>query len=150
MKFAIGVILFGLCFSSYSQIKRETIQKGDNIIVIDSELSADSAFNLCSKYLIQRGYSFESRDASLGQMVTSQRPYAGAFNYKLNMVFNKNEIRVRVMAQVMTLGQQIAWTDWTYAKAKGNLFNDAFMKFHPEILEMNSKLAGGKISYNKE
>ena len=54
------------------------------------------------------------------------------------------------MAQVMTLGQQIAWTDWSYAKAKGNLFNDAFMKFHPEIVEMNSKLAGGKISYYKE
>lgn len=83
-------------------------------------------------------------------MLTSQRPYAGAFNYKLNMVFIKNEIRVRVMAQVMTLGQQIAWADWSYAKAKGNLFNDAFMKFHPDIVEMTSKLAGGKIRYYKE
>lgn len=149
MKIAIGLILSCLFFLSNSQIKRETIAKGDNIIIIDCELSADSAFFLCSKDLIQKGYSFESRDASLGQMVTRQRPYAGAFNYKLHMVFIKNEIIIRVSAQVMTIGQQIAWEDWSYAKAKGNLFNDAFIRFHPDILEMNSKLYG-KISYSKE
>ncbi len=149
MKIVIGIILSSLFFSSYSQVKRETIAKGDNIILINSNVSADSAFFLCSKYLIQRGYSFESRDASLGQIVTNQRPYAGAFNYKLNMVFVSNEIKIRVMAQVMTLAQQIVWEDWSYAKAKGNLFNDAFTKFHPHILEINSQL-GGKISYYKD
>ena len=150
MKIAFGIILSSLLFSSYSQGKRETIAKGDNIIIIDSKVPADSAFFLCSKYLIQRGYSFESRDASLGQIVTNQRSYAGAFNYKLNMVFVSNEIKIRVTVQVMTLGQQIVWEDWSYAKAKGNLFNDAFIKFHPDILEINSQLEGGRISYYKE
>ena len=133
----------------YSQVKRETIAKGDNIIIIDSKVSTDSAFFLCSKYLIQKGYSFESRDATLGQIVTNQRSYAGAFNYKLNMVFNNNEIKIRAMVQLMTLAQQLVWADWSYRKAKGDLYNDAFVKFHPDILEMTSQLRG-KVSYYKE
>jgi hypothetical protein len=149
VKIAIGIILSSLFFSSYSQVKREAIAKGDNIIIIDSKVPADSAFFLCSKYLIQRGYSFESRDASLGQMVTNQRSYAGGFNYKLNLVFIENEIKIRALAQVMTMAQQIVWSDWSYRKAKGDLYNDAFVKFHPDILELTSQLRG-KISYTKE
>ncbi|MBA4056770.1 MAG: hypothetical protein C0490_18795 [Marivirga sp.] len=126
------------------------VAKGDNIIWIQSAVTADSAFLLCSKYLVLKGYSFESRDATLGQIVTNERSYAGGFHYKLNMIFLENEIKIRALAQVMTLGQQIIWTDWSYAKAKGSLFNDAFVKFQPDIVEMNSQLKGGKISYEKE
>ena len=114
--------------STYSQVKRETIAKGDNIIIIDSKVSTDSAFFLCSKYLIQKGYSFESRDATLGQIVTNQRSYAGAFNYKLNMVFNNNEIKIRAMVQLMTLAQQLVWADWSYRKAKGDLYKRCICK----------------------
>jgi hypothetical protein len=150
MKIALGFILWGLFFSSYSQIKRAVIAKGDNIIVIDSVLSADTAFFICSKNLVQKGYTFESRDATLGQMVTNPRPYAGLFNYKINLVFVNTEIKIRVTAQVMTLGQQIVWTDWSYRKARGDLFNDAFQKFHPDILEMSLQLEGSKVAYYKE
>jgi hypothetical protein len=128
-------------------MNKETIAKGDNIIIVDSNIPADSAFFLCSKYLIQKGYSFESRDASLGQMVTNQRSYAGGFNYKLNLVFVENEIKIRALAQVMTLGQQIVWSDWSYRKAKGDLYNDSFNKFHPDIVKMSSRLDGAKIRY---
>ena len=150
MKIVFAIISSAFSFLSYSQIKRETIAKGDNIITIDSKLSADSAFFLCSKYLIQKGYSFESRDATLGQMVTNHRSYAGGFNYKLNLVFVENEIKIRALAQVMTLGQQIVWSDWSYRKAKGDLYNDAFNKFHPDIVDMSPRLDGAKISYYKE
>lgn len=149
MKAIFTVIFSIVIITSYSQATREAIAKGDNIITITSQLASDSAFIVCSKYLVQKGYSFESRDASLGQIVTKERSYAGAFNYKFNMVFSGTDIKVRVMSQVMTLSQQIVWSDWSYVKAKGSLFNDAFMKFHPDLLGLASQV-GGTISYSRE
>ncbi len=151
MKFTLGIILLAWVFMpAYSQVVREVVAKGDNIIWIHSQTSADSAFLVCSKYLVQKRYSFESRDPDLGQVVTNEKSYAGGFHYKLNMVFFENRIKIRASAQAMTLSQQIVWMDWFYAKAKGSLYNDAFLKFQPDIVEMNSLLTNGKISYGKE
>jgi hypothetical protein len=127
MKFTTTIILLSTFLSAaYSQVTRPIVTKGDNIIWINSQTSADSAFLLCSKYLVQIGYSFENRDADLGQLVTNEKSYAGGFHYKINLAFLKNEIKIKASAQAMTLNQQIVWMDWSYAKAKGSLFNDAF------------------------
>lgn len=91
---------------SIAQSGNEIITKGDNIIIIKTSTTADSAFIVCSKYLIGKGYVFQSRDQSLGQIITDQKSYAGAFNYKFNTVCSDNQIRIRALVQLMTLAYQ--------------------------------------------
>jgi hypothetical protein len=150
MKIQLAVLFSFIVYSSIAQIDHEIISKGDNVIIIETSTTSDSAFITCSKYLVGKGYVFQNRDQSLGQIVTEQKSYAGAFNYKLNIVCTDNKITIRASVQVMTLGQQIVWTDWFYAKAKGNLMHDAYLKFHPDILEMKSQFRESKIRYRKE
>lgn len=150
MKTIIAALLSILSYSAIAQTEHETITKGDNIIVIKTSTTGDSAFIACSKYLVGKGYVFQSRDQSLGQIITDQKSYAGAFNYKLNIVCSDNHIRIRALVQLMTLGQQLVWTDWYYAKAKGNMMNDAYSRFHPDILEMKSNFTDSGIFYKKE
>lgn len=150
MKILVATLLNMLALSAMAQTTHATITKGDNIIIIKTSTTADSAFIACSKYLVGKGYVFQSRDQSLGQIITDQKSYAGAFNYKLNIVCSDNQIRIRALVQLMTLGQQLVWTDWYYAKAKGNLMNNAYSKFHPDILEMKSNFRDSKIAYTKE
>jgi hypothetical protein len=151
MKIIITILLGILSYHAIAQTEHETITKGDNIIIIKTSTSGDSAFIACSKYLVGKGYVFQSRDETLGQIITDQKSYAGAFNYKLNIVCSDHQIRIRALVQVMTLGLQLAWTDWYYAKAKGNLMNDAYSKFHPHLLEMKSNFTTGSgIFYTKE
>ncbi len=146
----VTTLLSILAYSALAQTEHETIAKGDNIIIIKTSTGGDSAFIACSKYLVSKGYVFQSRDESLGQIITDQKAYAGAFNYKLNIVCSDNQIRIRALVQLMTLGQQLVWTDWYYAKANGNLMNNAYSKFHPDILEMQSTFRDSKIAYTKE
>ena len=147
----IIVVLFSLAgYSAIAQTEHETVAKGDNIIIIETSTTGDSAFIVCSKYLVGKGYVFQSRDQSLGQIITDQKSYAGAFNYKLNIVCSDNQVRVRALVQLMTLGQQLVWSDWYYAKAKGNLMNDAYSKFFPDLVEMKSLFRDGRIVYKKE
>src|SRR5688500_13037645 len=136
--------------SAVAQTDNTTITKGDNIIIIETATNADSSFIVCSKYLLQKGYVFQSRDASLGQIITDQKSYAGGFNYKLNIVCFANQIKIRALIQVMTLSQQVVWTDWYYAKAKGNLMNNAFSKFYPDVVEIKSYFSDSKILFRKE
>lgn len=151
MKILLTTLLsFLLNYSVIAQTTSEAIKKGDNIITIETLTNGDSSFVVCSKYLVQKGYSFESRDQSLGQIVTNQKSYAGAFNYKLNIVCSDNQIRVRATNQLMTLSQLLVWTDWYYAKAKGNLMNEAFSKFYPDIMEMKSYFRESRITFKKE
>jgi hypothetical protein len=150
MKTIIAGLLSIVTYTAIAQSGNELITKGDNIIIIKTSTTADSAFIACSKYLVGKGYVFQSRDQSLGQIITDQKSYAGAFNYKLNIVCSDNQIRIRALVQLMTLGQQLVWTDWYYAKAKGNLMNNAYSKFHPDILEMKSNFRDSKIAYTKE
>lgn len=150
MKTIIAGVLSIVAYSAIAQSGNELITKGDNIIIIKTSTTADSAFIACSKYLVGKGYVFQSRDQSLGKIITDQKSYAGAFSYKLNIVCTDNQIRIRALVQLMTLGQQLVWTDWYYAKAKGNLMNNAYSKFHPDILEMKSKFRHSKIVYTKE
>jgi len=110
-------LILWICFqaliaSTFAQLRHEAILKGDNIIVIETSFGADSSFIECSKYLVQKGYSFQSRDASLGQIVTNERSYAGAFNFRLNIVCLKGEVKIRASVQLMSLAMQLVWTDW--------------------------------------
>jgi hypothetical protein len=146
----IAVLFSFITYCSIAQTDHEIVAKGDNVIIIETSTTGDSAFIACSKYLVGKGYVFQSRDQSLGQIITDQKSYAGAFNYKLNIVCGDNKIRIRALVQLMTLGQQLVWTDWYYAKAKGNLMNDAYSKFYPDLLEMKSEFRESKIVYRKE
>lgn len=150
MKMVMAILLSLVGYSAIAQTEHETVAKGDNIIIIETSTTGDSAFVVCSKYLVGRGYVFQSRDQSLGQIITDQKSYAGAFNYKLNIVCSDNQIRIRALVQLMTLGQQLVWSDWYYAKAKGNLMNDAYSKFFPDIVEVKSHFKDSKIVYEKE
>ena len=150
MKMVIAVLFSLIAYSSIAQTDHEIVAKGDNVIIIETSTTGDSAFIACSRYLVGKGYVFQSRDQSLGQIITEQKSYAGAFNYKLNIVCSDNKIKIRALVQLMTLGQQLVWTDWYYAKAKGNLMNDAYSKFHPDLLEIKSQFRDSKIAYRKE
>jgi hypothetical protein len=150
MKRLLVVLFCTLTIYSGAQTDNATITKGDNILIIETSTSADSSFFVCTKYLVQKGYVFQSRDQSLGQIITDQKSYAGAFNYKLNILCSDNQIRIRALVQVMTLGQQLAWNDWYYSKEKGNLMNDAYSKFFPDIVEMKSNFADSKVIYKKD
>src|SRR5688500_14024771 len=150
MKMIIAALFSLAGYSAIAQTEHETIIKGDNIIIIETSTTGDSAFVVCSKYLVGKGYVFQSRDQSLGQIITDQKSYAGAFNYKLNIVCSDNQIQIRALVQLMTLSQQLVWTDWYYAKAKGNMMNDAYSKFFPDVIEMKSRFGESRIIYKKE
>lgn len=150
MKTSFFILLTLITSSVFSQQKRATIEKDDNIITIETSTASDSAFIICSKLLAEKGYSFFSRDQSLGQIVTSEKSYAGAYNYKLNIVCLDNSIKIRASVQLMTFSMTLAWVDWAYAKSKANLMNEAFRKFHPDITELSSRLKGSTIYYSKE
>jgi hypothetical protein len=151
MKILLSTALFFfLAIYSVAQSDNAAIAKGDNIIVIETATDADSSFVICSKYLVQKGYAFQSRDKELRQIITEQTSYAGGFNYKLNIVCLASQIKIRASVQVMTLSQQVVWTDWDYAKAKGNLMNNAFSKFYPDVVEMKSYFPDSRILFMKD
>lgn len=126
------------------------IEKGNNLIIITGGNSANDNFDIVAKHLISRGFSFATIEKDYLQIVTNPKPYAGSFNYKLVVSFELTKVYVRVNIQLMNLAQQLIWTDWKYAKSRGSLYNNAFVKFNPVIEEIANKIGTVAIEFNTE
>ena len=48
------------------------------------------------------------------------------------------------------IGPTIGLDGLVLREAKGNLMNDAYSKFHPDLLEMKTQFRDSKIAYRKE
>ena len=73
MKMVIAALFSFMASSSTAQTDHEIVAKGDNAIIIETSTTGDSAFIACSRYLVGKGYVFQSRDQSLGQIITDQK-----------------------------------------------------------------------------
>lgn len=140
--------------STFAQSSGLSIRKGDNVFIIETPLRADSAFGICSRFLAQKGYSFQSRDAELRQIVTNERSYLTGRNYKLTIVCLDERVKVRASIEAIlessTYHKQRAWSDWYYLSSAKFGMKQAFYKFYPDILELKTVLSGDRIYSARE
>ncbi len=124
-------------------------EKGDNLIVIETNRSPEENFSMFGKHLVSQGYSFESKDVEFLSLVTNIkecRGGGGVYNYKMNISFSDNLIKIRVTFLASHLDPRIqpTWIAWTYTNYKGTAHTHILNDFDPKLRQYRYKLIYSK------
>lgn len=147
--FYLSFVIFTLSYINVNA-QRTIPEKGDNIIQIVGDKSAENNFTSFGKFLVGQGFSFSSNDKDFLSLATNERTSQGGYKYTLTVSFNDSIISIRPRCNYVLFGSSIGnikteWTDWSYAKAKKSPVGIAFNAFEPILRKYN-----GKLYYKKE
>ena len=135
-------IIFALIFIVLIISNIQAQEKGDNLIVITTNRTADENYSLFGRHLVSEGYSFESKDAEFLTLNTNSQEAmggGGTYEYRMAISFIDTLIYIRPTMAVHGLDpfSTARWIKWTYTNFKGvtnfHIFND----FAPKIKQYN-------------
>lgn len=146
-KLVQGLFLFIIIITSINIAKAQHIspEKGDNVLLIFCDNSDENNFISFGQFLVEKGFSFASKDKDFLSLSTNERTSQGGYKYTLTVSFKDSIISIRPRCNYVLFGSSIGnikteWTDWKYAKAKGSPLEIAYRAFSPILREYNGQL----------
>jgi hypothetical protein len=148
MKAVLFSIIMAGCMPVYCQYaddyhheSLEGIERGDNVITINTNMSAGENYHAISLHLAQHGFTFKSRDAELLIISTEPKHHKNGleYAYALDLICKGADIIIRPRQSGMSVGAsllwdpEIIWKQWHYATSSGNIYNQSFRDFYPVL-----------------
>lgn len=141
--FSFLLVIFTSCISyQYTYNTKDIPENGDNTITITTNKSDIENYNDFGKYLVDKGFTFESKDPEFKTYETNAKSINGTrAQFKFIVSFFDDKIRVRVRDNTLTFGSfEIVWIDWQYRKDAGSVHLNAFKEFFPILYEYNQNI----------
>lgn len=136
------VLLTGCMTYEYAYNTLSKPQVGDNTIIIKTDKTDRDNYKIFGRYLIDKGYSFESTDAEFLTCITRPKNHNGSeaahrfiINYKDKAIYIKPEINTLSFSAHMSGENRVLWIDWHYRNDIGNIHLEAFQHFFPVLHE---------------
>lgn len=123
----------------------ETPVKGNNVIYIHCDSSAEYNFDDFGKHLISKGFSFETIDRGFMLLTTHNKTSQGAFQHQLVVSFRDSIIQIKARCNILMLGSSITnpnftTVDWEYYPSKGHTMNTHYRAFIDVIQSYNKPI----------
>lgn len=147
MKKIVSIALLTMFFTGcityqYSYITTMNPKNGDNTVVINTNKSDDENYNEFGRYLISKGFTFESKDKEFKTFVTRPKTIRGQMQYKLSVTCINSSIQVRAEQNTLTFGSyEVVWINWKYRNDVGNIHLNAFKVFFPILYEYSNDIS---------
>jgi len=149
-------------FNYVPQNNEPFIEKGNNTIILLSELSSQENYNLILNYLLENDYNFERRDSELFTIKTDPKTSfsnvgqqsSGHHIFKIRCVDNK--IIIKIDVETPTFGgsgniwnPETEYMEWFFAPSKQSiLFWNWYYNFKPLFEQYPNKISMSYITKN--
>lgn len=146
--FSFLLILSGCMTYEYAYNTTSKPQVGDNTIIIKTNNTDQDNYKNFGKYLIDKGYSFETKDAEFLTCMTrpkyhksgSEAGHRFVINYKDKIIYIKPEFNTLSFSAHMSGEYRVIWIEWHYKNDIGNIHLKAFQHFFPVIQEYSKDI----------
>lgn len=143
MKNLVFLLLIFIGISGYSQIP----EAGDNIILLTTENTPEENYMEFGRYLIEEGFSFDTKDKEFMMMKTApknaigKKGKQGAGHYRFTITFSDTTIRIKPEVELLAISFDVSWYEWEFKSSKSDLnYYYWFYNFKPVLEEYTGKL----------
>jgi len=149
----LSLLVFSCSVFNYTESFKTTDipTKDDNVITIKTHTPAEENYNLFTKHLISKGYTFESTNREFLLIKTNPKSNGGAeAAHRLSANFVDTDIIIRIeysslsMASFIMYEVDVVWYDWRYTSISGSMQLLNFKHFFPNIYSYSTNIIFSK------